>query len=50
VQEVSISLSVFRVRHAIAIFWSKNRFFRFCRAFTRNVKDFLRVKLFSAQT
>jgi len=26
-QAVSISLSVFRVRHPIAIFWSKNRFF-----------------------
>jgi len=26
-QAVSISLSVFRVRHPIAIFWSKNRLF-----------------------
>jgi len=38
-QAVSISLSVFRAHHPIAIFWSKIAFFRFCRAFMRNVQD-----------
>jgi len=49
IQAVSISLSVFRTRSPVKIFWSKNRLFRLCRAFMRNVKDKPGVKLFSAQ-
>jgi len=41
-QAVSISLSVFRTRSPVKIFWSKNRFSSAFAARLRGVKDLLR--------